>query len=74
MQWDWCNNEIICDHVETSKSDDKCAKYQGSYNEGEEWLCCPVCHQWYHEDCFFMSNLSHFILLLNYINRLPIAY
>ena len=38
--------------VETSESDDERAKYQESYNEGEEWLCCPVCHQWYHEDCF----------------------
>ena len=38
-------NEIICEHVEASGSDDKCAKYQRSYNEGEEWLCCTVCHQ-----------------------------
>ena len=30
----------------------ECAKCKESYNEGEEWLCCPVCHQWYHEDCF----------------------
>ena len=38
--------------VEASESDDECAKCQGNYNEGEEWLCCPVCCQWYHEDCF----------------------
>ena len=38
-------NEIICEHVETSESDDECAKYQRSYSEGEEWLCCTVCHQ-----------------------------
>ena len=44
-------NEIICDHVEPSESEDECAKYQGSYTQSEEWLCCPVCHQWYHEDC-----------------------
>ena len=35
-----------------------------------KWLCCPVCHQWYHEDCFLMNNLSHLVLLLDYINRL----
>ena len=38
--------------VETSETDDECAKCQGSYNEGEEWLRCPVCPPWYHEDCF----------------------
>ena len=21
---------------------------------GEEWLKCPVCCQWYHEDCFYV--------------------
>ena len=52
VQWYGGKNEIICGHVETSKNDDKCAKCHGSCNEGEEWLCCPACHQWYHEDCF----------------------
>ena len=28
-----------------NQTDDECTKYQGTYNEGEEWLCCPVCHQ-----------------------------
>ena len=70
MQWYGGENEVIYGHVETNESDDEYAKCQGSYSQGEEWLCCPVCHQWYHEDCFFMSNLSHFASLLNYINRL----
>ena len=30
----------------------ECANSQEIHNEGEEWLCCPVCHQRYHEDCF----------------------
>ena len=38
------DKRMICGHVETSESDE-CAKCQGSCNEGEEWLCCPVCHQ-----------------------------
>ena len=29
--------------VETSEGDNACVKCQGSYNEGEEWLYCPVC-------------------------------
>ena len=53
VKWYGGENEIICGHAETSKSYDECAKSQGSYNEGEEWLRCPVWHQWYHEDCFF---------------------
>ena len=35
VQWYGGENEIICGHVETSESDDECAKCQGSYNEGE---------------------------------------
>ena len=38
-------NEIICGHVVTSESDGECAKCQGSCNEGEEWICCPVTAQ-----------------------------
>ena len=67
VQWYGDKNEIICGHVETSKNDDKCAKCHGSCNEGEEWLCCPACHQWYHEDCFLWVNLSHPVLSLDYI-------
>ena len=43
----WGKSEIICGHVETSESDKECAKCQESCNEGEEWLCSPVCQQWY---------------------------
>ena len=35
------------------ESDDEFGKCQESYNEGEEWLCCLACHQWYHQDCFY---------------------
>ena len=50
----WCGGEkeIIYGYVETSESDNEFAKCQGGYNEGEQWLCCPVCQLWYHEDCF----------------------
>ena len=53
VQWYGGENEITWDHVETSESDAECAKSQRSYNEGEEWLCCPLCHQWYHEERFY---------------------
>ena len=45
VQWYGGESEIICGHAETSESDDEYVKCQGSYNEGGEWLCCPVCHQ-----------------------------
>ena len=35
------------------ESDDECAKSHVSYSDGEEWLCCSLCHQSYHEDCFY---------------------
>ena len=40
-------SEIICSHAETSESDDECAKRQERCNEGEVWLYCHACHQWY---------------------------
>ena len=47
-----CYGARLKPSVETNESDDKCAKCQGNYIEGEEWLRCLVCQQWYHEDCF----------------------
>ena len=38
-------NINVCGHVETSESDDECAKCQRSHNEGKESLCCPVTAQ-----------------------------
>ena len=53
VQWYGGKNKTICGYVDTSESDDECAKCHGSYIEGEEWLCCPVSHQWYQEDFFY---------------------
>ena len=56
VQWYGGENEIICGHVETSESDDECQKQSPGgvvvQKSVEEWLCSPVRHQWYHEDCF----------------------
>ena len=64
LTFDRKKNAMICGHFETSKSDDECAKCLESYNESEEWLSCPVCHHWYHEDCFFCVQfiLSRYII------------
>ena len=59
-QWWWMN-------------DDECAKCQGSYDKGEERLCCPVCHKWYHKHCFlwviYLIPFYYLIILLDYNNR-----
>ena len=52
VKWYEGENEIVCGHAETSKSDDECAKCQNSYNDGEKWFCCPARHQWCNVDCF----------------------
>ena len=58
LQWYGGENEIIWGHVETSESHDECVKCQGSYCKCKKWLCCPVCHQCYHGDCFYEQFTS----------------
>ena len=53
VQWYGEENEIICGHDKTSDSDGHCQKCEEEYNEGEEWLRCPVCNYWFHEKCFY---------------------
>ena len=53
VHWYGGENDIICGHDKSSKSDDQCAKCDGMYKEEEEWLRCPVCNYWFHEECFY---------------------
>ena len=44
-----------CGHVvKEPKDDNKCAECNKQYEESDnEWLECPMCKQWYHnEECF----------------------
>ena len=34
-----------------------CLKKYSEENEAEDWLKCPMCHQWFHEKCFELQPL-----------------
>ena len=44
---------VQCGHgVDNINDESLCNNCYKRYILGEEWLKCPVCCQWYHEDCF----------------------
>ena len=45
-----------CGHVENGKKENTCAFCLKSYNAADndiEWIKCPICENWFHEQCFF---------------------
>jgi len=43
-----------CGHERTEIIDENICNFcNNTYNIGEEWMKCPVCLQWYHEECFY---------------------
>ena len=38
-----------------------CMKKYLEENEAEDWLICPMCHQWFHEKYFVMYS-SHYVI------------
>ena len=47
----------VCGHAELSlcyNLDQTYAKCHSIYTEGQEWLKCNLCDQWFHEECFFL--------------------
>ena len=53
VQWYGSENDVNCGHVNSNDSDNQCPKCSRIYEEGEEWLCCPVCKNSFHEGCFY---------------------
>ena len=53
VQWYGGENDVIFGHINSSDNDNQCPKCSRIYKEGEEWLCCPVCNNWFHEECFY---------------------
>ena len=53
VQWYGSEDDVICGHEKSSENVNQCLKCNGFYEEGEEWLCRPVCKNWYHEECFY---------------------
>ena len=53
VQWYGGEDDVIRGHDKSSNNDNQCPKCNGFYKEDEEWLCCLVCKNWYHEECFY---------------------
>lgn len=48
---------LICDHnVSTTVEENQCAKCFASYHSDNttDWLECPSCKNWFHEECFYV--------------------
>ena len=54
VQWNGGEDDVICGQEKSSDNDNQCPECNGFYKEGDlEWLCFPVCKNWYHEECFY---------------------
>ena len=53
VKWYGSEDDEICGHERSSNNENQCPKCNGFYKEGEKWLCCPVCKNWYHKECFY---------------------
>ena len=60
-----------CGHVVIDpKDDNKCAECREQYKEWDcnEWLECPMCTQWYHnEECFLQRYCTSTFLKPNFV-------
>ena len=53
----WYSNvgALICGHKESNTTENECAQCLQCYCEdGTEWLKCPACEKWFHENCFYV--------------------
>lgn len=50
------NKLDICGHRKEEIDENTCAHCSQKYgdNELKEWLQCPICKNWFHEDCFHL--------------------
>ena len=44
---------LTCGHKENEVDDNTCSYCLKKYHKGEEWMECPVCRKWFHENCFY---------------------
>ena len=42
-----------CGHQKIGADDNHCGYCLGEYQEAEEWLQCPICELWFHNNCFY---------------------
>ena len=48
-----CDPEV-CGHDGLDGADENCCGKCGEAENGLNWLCCPLCRMWFHEDCFYV--------------------
>ena len=54
-QWYKKGSDVVCGHEKSNKSDSECSTCGKWYTEdGNEWLECPICEQWFHETYFYV--------------------
>ena len=42
-----------CGHKTSSVGENTCTFCNKVYKRDEDWLQCPICKLWFHEECFF---------------------
>ena len=55
IQWYKKASDIVCSHEKSNKSDSEfstCGEWQTE--DGNEWLQCPICEQWFIETSFYV--------------------
>ena len=45
---------LACGHKENNCNSNTCRQCLGTYKNGEEWIECPLCNKWFHENCFYL--------------------
>ena len=54
-QWYRRVRGLICGHKDSNAHENQCAEYRkNNFEDGTEWLECPVCKKWFHETCFYV--------------------
>ena len=52
------DDPIVCGHQPFNEGPNKCPNCFSTYRQGEEWMECPVCKQWYCSDPVSYTHLT----------------
>ena len=54
-QWYSRAGGLICGYRDFNARENQCAECRKNYfQDGTQWLECPVCKKWFHETCFYV--------------------
>ena len=66
----------VCGHPDKYVDDNTCAHCLAEYkvnDEQEEWLCCPLCQKWFHENCFH-KLIIYYIFIVFWLFSLKVPF